>query len=476
MSSGQSQAVPGAGPIPPQPSGFASPQNDTTLSETLVVLRKHRLVLIAAVLLGLVYGIYKGLTQVRLYEAVGRIQIREGASNEFKLAPSFGFGDDDPQRKTQTEIAIITSETLLGTVGREMNLANNPDFLGARGAVPHRSMDDPKVRQEVVGRLSNGLKVTMVPKTDIIRISFSSLNAKLSADIVNHLISDYIQRSYQTRYTATQQVSKWLGSQLEELKQQVESSQDQVLKLQEKLGTLGFDSKNSQTATALDDLARATGAAKLNRIIAESRFRQLSGMDPNSIESTFDSTPGAGQNAGLTTLRNDLAAAKANYAELTATLGPNHPNVKTARAQIAALQREVSQEQNRLLAQAKEAFNIARVNEEKTSAALEQEKQDAYKLGGLQVQYTLVRPRVRIQQDPLRRPHAEAPHSRAWKPVSSPLRSTSSTRRCRAYQAATPPLHLHPRPALHLPRPHPRRRHRLHPRNPGHRHTQHRRN
>ncbi len=390
MSLDNSQATPGLGAMPPpQHSGFASPQGDTTLSEMLVVLRKHRLVLIVAVLLGLAYGLYKGVTQIRLYESIGRIQIREGASNEFKLAPSFGFGDDDPQRKTQTEIAIITSETLLATVGREMNLANNPDFLGAKGPVPHRSMDDPRVRQEIVGQLMGGLKVTMVPKTDIIRISFSCLNPKLSADIVNHLISDYIQRSYQTRYTATQQVSKWLGSQLEELKQQVEASQDSVLKLQEKLGTLGFDSKNSQTATVLDDLARATGAAKLNRIIAESRYRQLSGMDPNTIESTFDSAPGSGQTGSLTTLRNTLATAKANYAELTATLGPSHPNIKIARAQIEALQREVSQEQARLLAQAKETFAIARANEEKTAGALEQEKQDAYKLGGLQVQYTL---------------------------------------------------------------------------------------
>jgi succinoglycan biosynthesis transport protein ExoP len=387
MSLDNTQSAPGAG-LPPPPSGFASPQNDATLSETLVVLRKHRLVILATVLLGILYGLYKGITQTRLYESSGRIQIREGASNEFKLAPSFSFGDDDPQRKTQTEIAIILSDTLLTTVGREMNLANNPDFLGAKGTVPHRTMDDPIVREEVVNRLGSGLKVVMVPKTDIIRISFNSLNAKLSADIVNHLITDYIDRSYQTRYTATHRVSEWLGKQLEELKQQVEASQDHVLRLQEKLGTLGFDSKNSQTTTALDDLARATGAARLNRILAESRYRQLSGMDPNSIENTFDTAAGA-QITGLNTLRANLATAKAAYAEQTATLGPNHPNVKTAKAQVDALQREVSQEQNRLLAQAKDSYAIARVNEEKTAAALEQEKQDAYKLGGLQVQYTL---------------------------------------------------------------------------------------
>ena len=382
------QSSPGAGAVPPPPTGFAPGPGDTTLSETLVVFRKRRLVLLIAFVLGLLYGVYKAISQVRLYESVGRIQIHEGSSNEFKLDPSSVLGEGDPARKTQTEIAIITSETLLERVGREMNLANNPDFLGVKGPLPYRTMDDPAVRQHIVERMQLSLKVAMVPKTDIIRISFSSLNPKLSADVVNHVIQDYIQRSLETRFTATQRVSQWLGRQLEELKQDVESSQDRVLSLQEKLGTLGFDSKNNQTATALDDLAKASGQAKLARIVAESRFRMLSGMDPNSIESSIDAGPGP-QTTGLNTLRSTLAQARANYAQLTATLGPNHPSVKAARADVDALQHEVTLEQNRLMTQAHENFLIARANQEQTAAALETEKHDAFKLGGLQVQYTL---------------------------------------------------------------------------------------
>ena len=388
MSTDNSQSATGVGTSPPPQTSFASAPTDTALSEALVVLRKRRLILIAAVLLGILFGAYKALTQIRLFESSGRIQIREGSSNEFKISPTFNLGDDDPQRKTQTEISIITSDTLLATVGRELDLANNSDFLGIKGAVHGRSMDDPSVRQQVVDVLQGSLRVALVPKTDIIRISYSSLNPKLSADIVNNIIQAYMQRSYETRFTATQRVSQWLGGQLDKLKQEVEASQNRVLSLQEKLGTLGFDSKNSQVTTSLDDLARASGTAKLARIIAESRYRMLSGMDPNSIESSIDSGP-SGQATGLNSLRSSVAQAKATYAELTATLGPNHPQVKTAKAEVDALQHEVSAEQNRLLTQAKENFLIAKENEDQTAAALETEKQDAYKLGSLQVQYTL---------------------------------------------------------------------------------------
>ncbi len=144
-----------------------------------------------------------------------------------------------------------------------MNLENNKDFLGGKAPLKHQSMDDLATRQGVVQTLQGNLKVTLVPKTDILRISYSSLNAKLSADIVNKLIIDYKDRSYQTRFKSTEQVSAYLQGQLGDLKQQVETSQEQMMDLQRRLGTLGFDSTHNQISTSLDDLARAAAQAKL---------------------------------------------------------------------------------------------------------------------------------------------------------------------------------------------------------------------
>ena len=366
---------------------YSVPATDTTLSEALITLRKRRLLLMALVTLGILFGFYKAATQIKLYEAFGQIQVRTGSSNDFKLNATTAF-DDDPARKAQTEIAIITSDTLLATVARDLNLQNNADFLGTRTAGPHRSMEDPAVRQQVLGAMQGGLKVTLVAKTDIIRISFSSLNPKLSADIVNRLIADYIQRSYETRFASTQKVSQWLSSQLDGLKQDVENSQNQMLDVQKRLGTLGFDSTHNQIATALDDLARAQGQAKLARIIAESRFRLLSQLDPNSIETPVDSVPGQAISE-LTTLRSNLAAERATYAQMTVTEGPNLPQVRAAKAKIDELAKEVNTEQSRLLTQAREAFLLAQANETQTTNALEAQKTDAYKLRDDLVQFTI---------------------------------------------------------------------------------------
>jgi len=387
----KTQPPPSASAPETSQAGFTTAVTDTTLSEAIITLRKRRWVLIIAGLLGLAYGIFRAVSQPALFEAYGRIQVRSGSSNEYRVSPVSGYAADAAS-KLQTEVAILQSDTLMLTVARDMDLANNAQFLTVKGPVPHVSLDDPSIRQKTVHRLQSNIHITLVPKTEIIRISCDSLGGQLSADIVNKLIATYMQRSYETRFASTQRVSQWLSSQLDDLKQQVETSQGQMMDLQKRLGILGFDPNRNQISTQLDDLARAAGAAKVARIVAESRYRILNGMDPGLIEGSTDTTPGASASSGgLGQLRSQLAVQKAAYAQLEASggLGPNHPTAKGLKAQIDELQKQIDTEQSRLLQQTKQNYIIARTDEDQTAAALEAQKADAYKLRDDLVEYTL---------------------------------------------------------------------------------------
>ena len=379
-------------PMPPAQGSHeaASPANtgaDTTLSEALLTLRKRKWVLIIASILGLSYGIFKVVSEPRVYEAYGRIEVRSGSSNEFRVTASTGYGGES-QNKMLTEIAILGSDSLMLTVARQLKLQDNADFLEEKGPVPHRSLDDPAVREEIVTQLQGELSLQLVPKTDIIRISYTAINPKLATDIVNTVISSYIHRSFETRFESTQRVSQWLSSQLDDLKQQVETSQEQLIPLQRRLGIIGFDPNHNQISTQLDDLSRAADAARLTRIIAESRYRVLAGMDPDTIEGSIDATPGTFPGE-LNSLRGQVATARASYAQLTSNLGPNHPQAKALKAQIDELAREITTEQNRLLIQAKQNFVAAKANEDQTTATLEAQKTEAYKLGDALIDYQL---------------------------------------------------------------------------------------
>jgi capsular exopolysaccharide synthesis family protein len=122
--------------------------------------------------------------------------------------------------------------------------------------------------------------------------------------------------------------------------------------------------------------------------MAESQYRMLSSMDPNTIEGAVTTVQGAAPSQ-INTLRAQLATARASLAQMESDLGPNHPTVKAQKAQIDELSKEINTEQQRLVLQAKQNYLAAQKNEQDTTAALEAEKNQAYKLRDDLVEYTI---------------------------------------------------------------------------------------
>ena len=75
----------------PNPLSSAS-STESTLSESLIVIKKRRLVLVLAVLLALAYGLYKAYTQPRIFESSAKIEVRSGSAQEFKVDPVQALG------------------------------------------------------------------------------------------------------------------------------------------------------------------------------------------------------------------------------------------------------------------------------------------------------------------------------------------------------------------------------------------------
>ena len=361
------------------------PRPDTTLSDTLLVIRKRKWLILFAALLGFGYGYGKAVTQPRLYIAYGDIEIRSGAASEYRVnaAP---LAEDTYDIPTQT--TILKSDTLLLTVARDLDLPNNPQFTGGRGRAPHASIDEPPIRESMLGALQNDITVAPIPKTDIVRISCSTLDPNLSAEIVNKLIFEYIQNSFRSRYNATKTVSNWLSTQLSDLKEQVEASQREMIDLGKRLGVLGFDTSHNEITSGIDDLTKAASEAQINRIVVESRYRVLSGMDPAALDASVGVVNGGGS-PEIANLRAGRETLQAQLSGADVTAGPNLPRVRALHAQIAELDREINEAQGRVLLQARENLVAARANETQTRGALENAKADAYKLRNDLVEYTI---------------------------------------------------------------------------------------
>jgi capsular exopolysaccharide synthesis family protein len=384
MTSAPYESQPEDDELPSLSSVTSEASNESALSDAWVTLRKRKWLILGMTLLGILYGIYKAKSQPRLYSATGTIEIRSGSTNEFKIGSTgTGTGGSSP---IPTQVAILKSDSLILDVARDLNLANNPNFGGGGAGTPQLDVDkDPVVRQSVVGAVQGTIGIEPLPKTDLIRITCNTLDAHLSAAIVNQLVKEYIHHSLQTRQEATQRVTEFFAPQLDDLKKKVEESQGQMIDLQRQLGVLGFDPSLNQVTTNLSDLNKAVDTAELARITAETRYHQVAGLDRNNAQGT----DAAQSSPSVAALRTQLDTARASLAQLSANLGPNHPQVLAVRDQIAELNKEIGEEQARAVADAREAYTAARAQEDQTRAALAAQQADAFKLRDALVDYTL---------------------------------------------------------------------------------------
>jgi capsular exopolysaccharide synthesis family protein len=352
---------------------------------------QRRVLILAIAVLGLLCGVVSAVLP-RHYESTSRLQVRPGSANQYKLDPEELLGSGDTSTKMESETAVLRSDSLLLDMAKALHLQNDPEFVSRSHL--GQSLDDPEARDSILKKLRKAVTITHLPRTEVIFVSAKSQSPKLSADMVNVLVKEYIEHLFQSRFSSTKRVADWLSGQLDELKEKVENDQERLVQLQAKLGVVGLDQNQNLDVTELEDLTKASDEAEVTRIIAEARYRTLDSGDINLLEGGQDilgrNVPGNSQLTLLGNLRTQRAQAESQYATLAAQFGANYPQVVQVKAQIAALNREISDEERRVLNQSRQAFNAAQRDERTTTAALDRQRDIAYQKHSDMVKYQIL--------------------------------------------------------------------------------------
>lgn len=411
MTSGNNHLSSGSNgaPVPAAAAQVASQSNiDTTLSDSWLIVRKRKWVILSAALLGAIIGVMSALSTPKVYEATGTIQVHPGSSDQYRVdvkSAANAIGGDDVGVRLETEVSILESQSLELDVSRKLNLQDDKDFFGAKRPLDHSNLNDPAVMLKVLYIFKKSLTVKRIPKTEIISVSFSSVSPTLSANIVNTLIDFYIERSFKVRFDSTQKVSQWLGQQLEDLKDEVQSNQEKMVGLQKQLGLVGLDDKKNLIADQLEFLTRAMTDARLSRIVTETKYRVLQNTDidlyePSNVGQTYEA-PTFNQGAGsvLTLERSTLSTLETQKAQEETVYGPKWPDVIQLNAQIEKLKGNIKKEEERILAQSKISYLAAKSNEDMAVAAFNDKQADAYKAQDALVQYAILLRRFESSRD-----------------------------------------------------------------------------
>ncbi|WP_371424762.1 GumC family protein [Tardiphaga sp.] len=362
-------------PAPPEPvptavAGWQAPTVD--LREMARILRRRwRAVVLPAAVLGGIALAYV-LTATTLYTATSTVLVDPRRANVVETNQSVltNFGTDDATIESQT--LLIQSLTILQRVADKLKLTQDPEFMAKPGLLdPIRNLfrsDTPvdgvspqdAARAYSIYLLQRRMKVTRQGTTFLVDIAVSSESPQKAATIANAVADAYFEEQVRAKYDATRIAAKWLGGQIDALKNRVVTSEQAVAdyRAANNLAVAQGVTVNDQQIT---DLNNKLIAARVQTAEARAKFDQVqqlakTGGDAGGLNAAVSSDM-------VSKLRAQYADIAKNEADLTSKYGPRHPQVANVRAQLRDTQRLINEEIARIVQSTTHDYDVAKSRE-----------------------------------------------------------------------------------------------------------------
>lgn len=362
------------------PGHVFTPPEQSSVYEYLRILNRWKWVFVAVVVGSLLAVGGLSLIMRPVYQAAGRIFVNR------ETPDTLGFKDmgatptessDDLTLALDTQVDILRSDSLALNTIRTLGLDRDPQFAGRKSSpVPAET--------RLLERFRENLEIARLPRSQVLEIRYSSSNPKVAAAVVNTLTNLYMEQNFTSKFHSTMQTSKWLSSQLAELKQRVEDSQEKLVQYQKSNSIVGNDDKENIVTDKLNELNRDLTAAEAERIQKEANYRLASSGNPELVA-------GGDMNGLIQKLRAQEADLKDQYALATTSLGPAHPKVQGLKNQMNELSTTIREETSRIAGRYQSEYLVALRRERMLRDALELQKNQANQLSEKEIEYNILK-------------------------------------------------------------------------------------
>lgn len=244
----------------------------------------------------------------------------------------------------QTQLDIITSEKVARRVVDDLKLAQR--------AVSANALEDVakhggSIEDKLVEVLMQDLKVD-TSQSSVIRLSFSSQEARYSAEVANAFAKAYIDTMLELRVEPAQKAAAWFDEQLKSLRANLEDAQAKLTDYHQRRGIVAADERldveNTRLAGLSDQVVRAqeqTFEWKSREEQARESLRQ--GGSPANLPEVMD-------NPFIQRLKQDVMQGETKLRELSTHYGPNYPQYQRQVEENESLREKLDAEMKRLVA------------------------------------------------------------------------------------------------------------------------------
>jgi chain length determinant protein EpsF len=281
-----------------------------------------------------------------------------------------GMADMAMQAYVTTQADVIASERVAQQVVKNLKLNLDPDLrkdwqkkTDGRGDITIWIADYLLAKKL---RVTPGHDNPGQP-SNVIDIAVKWADPKIAADLANGFAQVAIDTNIELKVQLANQYSSWFIQRAAALHAELEAKQKRLSDFQKESGIVATDEKLDVENDRLTQLSAALVAIQNERQDSQSRQRQVS--SDNS-----DSLPEVLQNPLIATLKDNLSDALAKQTDVASRLGKNHPDFQAAEAEVASLRARIAQETEKIVASLGSTAHVNQRRESDLRDAVEVQK------------------------------------------------------------------------------------------------------
>lgn len=268
-----------------------------------------------------------------------------------------------------TQIEMITSPTVAMRVARQLGMDASPDTRKQWMAATGGKGDYLAWVGQLIG---GGLEAKPTRESNIIDITYSSVDPKFATAMANAFAKAYMDSSVQFRTDPARQYYSFFEERARLAREKLEGAQAKLNAAQRERGIVATDERLDAENARLNDLA--TQVTVLRAQLADSSSRS------SAAQSNADQMQDILNNSLVSGLKADLSRNEAKLQELNERYGDAHPLVQETRANISSLRERVALETRRLTKSLGINNSLTQTRQAEAIAAYEEQRAKLLKL------------------------------------------------------------------------------------------------
>ncbi len=406
-----------------EPSYYQEPASDTGLDlrELWRIIAKYRLTILLFATIVVITVVAATLIQLPVYRSTTVLEISPQPPSMVQFRNvNTGAEDWFTFRKTQTQ--IIQSRAVAEAVVKKLNLGDHPAFNGelrqrdlvsglrelvanlARPALtglrqllqgtpevasptasapPKEDGGQARVRA-LAQAVRGGLEVTTSDLSNLVEISFTSLDRHMAAQVADAVADEYLVLSNAMRFERSAGAEAFLKREITDMQAKLETSEKDLNEFARQNQVVDTEDRSNIMATRLAVLNSDLTKVRSDLIAAQSLAHQVAQTDVNTL-------PAVVQDERLKELRAKLFELRGEYARLSQTYTDEYPRMQELNRQMEEVRQGLEEAQSNLVKSLEVNFAGLVDREARLALAVEEQKQELLELQDRSIQYQILK-------------------------------------------------------------------------------------